>query len=80
MSRRFTATDSRWFTNYTDPCLYENALKARLGARTEAEYRQILQTRGQDLLQHSFPAPRLELKEDLDTLKQFAASSAAKRD
>jgi hypothetical protein len=76
MSRRFTATDTRWFTNYTDPCLYENALKARLGARTDDEYRQILQTQGQDILQHSFPAPKLELQKDLDSLKQVAASSA----
>lgn len=78
MSRRFTASDSRWFTNYTDPCLYENALKARLGAKTEDEYRHILQTQGQELLQHSFPAPRLELNKDLESLKQMVASSSKK--
>ena len=77
MSRRFTASDTRWFTNYTPTCLYENALKQSLGAKTDNEYRQVLQSRGEEILSNSFFVPKLETVKDLTALKVEAANSSS---
>lgn len=74
MSRRFTASDSRWFTNYTDPCLYETALMKSLGAKSDKEYKETLQQRGEELLANSFLTPKLQTVENLQVLKTKVAS------